>query len=260
MQWVDTHAHLFHEDFAKDIQEVLTQSAQAGICAIYLPSLDSKSIDAMYHLVQQQSLPYCYAALGLHPCYVKKETYAQELNILEEKFKIFEISAIGETGLDTYYDTQSLSLQEEVLEHHMAWARKYKKPLILHSRGTTKHLINILQREDVPQKGVFHCFSGTYEDAVKIIDLGFYLGIGGILTYKSSSALREIVRKLPLQALVLETDAPYLAPAGAVTRRNQPAFLPLIGKLLSKCLKTTPAHIAEVTTNNAKRLFSSSYP
>ena len=260
MQWVDTHAHLFHEDFMQDVQEVLTHSTEAGVHAIYLPGLDSKSIDAMQHLVRQNVSPRCYPCVGLHPCYVKKETYVQELSILESKLKTLEISAIGETGLDTYYGTQSLSLQEEALDCHITWSKKYKRPLILHSRGATKQVISRLQKEKLPRGGVFHCFSGTYEEAVKAIDLGFYLGIGGTLTYKSNHMLREIVKKLPLHTLVLETDAPYLVPSGAASRRNQPGFIPLIGKLLAKCMKTSTVRIAESTTENAKRLFSPFFP
>lgn len=253
MHWIDTHAHLFHESFHKDLPEVLARSHQAGLEAIYLPNLNVDSLAAMYAL-ESEKRPRCYACIGLHPCYIT-ESWEEALHMLEKELTQRNFAAIGETGLDAYHNPDTLPAQEKAFLRHCYWAKQYKLPLLLHGRGTTKRLLTLLQQERPPQGGVLHCFSGTYTEAVTAIDLGFFIGVGGVLTYKGGHTLRDLVKRVPLEALVLETDAPYLAPAGIKGRRNEPAFLPLIGKVLAKRLGLPLAEIATQTTQNAQKLF-----
>ena len=137
----------------------------------------------------------------------------------------------------------------------MQWAKKYELPLILHGRGTTHRLLELLRSNPTPKGGVFHCFSGTYEEAVQALDLGFYIGIGGVVTYKNGHRLREIIKRIPIDRIVVETDAPYLAPTGASSRRNEPSNIPLIGRAVAKCLGRSEEEIASATSANALRLF-----
>ena len=253
MRWIDTHAHLFHESFRKDSSAVLDRAKAAGIEAIYMPNLDLESLSDMYAL-ERTSQPRCYACVGLHPCYVNSEVEAQ-LDQLEETLRQRPV-AIGETGLDAHYKAVPFHQQEASFRRHCHWAKRDNLPLLLHGRGTTAILLRILREEQPPAAGVFHCFSGTYEEAVEAIDLGFFIGVGGVLTYKGGNELREIVKKIPLRSLVLETDAPYLAPAGSSIRRNEPSFLPLVGKVLAKCLQLPQEEVAAHTTVNAQRLFA----
>ena len=254
-KWIDTHAHLFHQDFETDLSEVLTRSQKAGVDTIYLPNLNTHSLAAMYRVEKSQS-PRCYACLGLHPCYVD-QSFESELLQLEKELQTRTFAAIGETGLDTYHTTEHLPLQKEAFLRHLQWAKQYDLPLLLHARGTTGLLIDYLAKDPPPRGGVFHCFSGTYEEALAVIELGFFIGIGGVLTYKSGQSLREIVKQLPLDVLLLESDAPYLSPTGAERRRNEPAFIPLIGKALAKCIGVSTEEIAATTSYNAGRLFLS---
>ena len=252
MRWIDTHAHLFHECFRADMSAVLQRAEAVGIEAVYMPSLDVASLPDMYALEKTRS-PRCYTCVGLHPCYVGEDADMQldELEVALRK----RPAAIGETGLDAQHEVASLLKQEAAFRRHCYWAKRYNLPLLLHSRGTTAELLKILREEKLPEGGVLHCFSGTYEEAVAAIDLGFFIGIGGVITYKSGGELREIVKKIPLSSLVLETDAPYLAPTGSGSRRNEPSFLPLTGKVLAKRLQLPQEEVARQTTANALKLF-----
>ncbi|RYY20205.1 MAG: TatD family deoxyribonuclease [Chitinophagaceae bacterium] len=251
---VDTHSHLYSEEFAVDIAEVMTRARKEGVAKIYLPSIDSSATDAMLHL--EASYPEnCFAMMGLHPCYVK-ENYLEELELVKQWLSQRSFAAVGEIGLDYYWDRSFDQEQKEAFAIQMDLALQYSLPIVIHSRDSMDDSIKMVQsRSDAGIRGVFHCFSGTYEQAVKIIDMGFYLGIGGVLTYKKSG-LAEVVEKLPMSALVLETDAPYLSPVPFRGKRNESSYLKHILSRLAEIKRLPEQEIAAVTTSNAEKLFA----
>ena len=260
MEWIDTHAHLFDRQFTKDIDAVVARAEAAGIAEVYLPNLDLSTLPAMEaleaRLAERKGLR-AHACVGIHPCYVAEDP-KPALGPLKEALSRRDFCAIGETGLDAYYlEGSREKQQEESFLAHCELAKAYDLPLILHGRGTTARLLSILSAARPPAGGVFHCFSGTYQEAVQAIDLGFYIGIGGVITYKGAEDLRKLVPRLPKAFLVLETDAPYLSPAGGASRRNEPSYIPLIAKVLAKCLQVPIEEIASLSTENARRLFAS---
>ena len=260
---IDTHAHLFHDDFGKDTQEILSRAYAKGVKEIYLPNLNVSTLPKVLSMSQnnvqahEKALARCHACIGLHPCYVRKEGWQTELHTLRTSLKKGVYAAIGETGLDAFHDKETLPLQEEALQEHIAWAKQYHLPLILHARGTIDSLIRVIKSKVSSHAltGVFHCFTGTYAQAKAIIDMGFMLGIGGVLTYKNSGDLRALLPLIPTDIWVLETDSPYLSPSGASSRRNEPAYLPLIARLAAKCVGCTEKEVASFTTQNARKLF-----
>ena len=252
-QWIDTHAHLFHKDFQTDLTEVLQRSQAAGVTQVYLPNLNAESLLSMEQVAKSKEIS-CHPCIGLHPCYVEAN-YEDELLRLDQALKQRKYTAIGETGLDNYHSRAYIKEQEDSFLRHIDWAIQYKRPLILHGRGTTARLLELLRNDPPPRGGVFHCFSGTYKEATQALDLGFYIGVGGVVTYKNGASLREIIKKVPLEHIVLETDAPYLAPTGASSRRNEPANIPLIGKAVAKSLGCPEEQVALITSANALQLF-----
>ncbi len=254
--FVDTHAHVFDSAFAEDVGPVFEAIGSAGVEAVCMPNLHVASIGAMLRLEQTIAAPSCHACMGLHPCYVELATYRSELDVMAGWLAKRPFIAIGETGLDTYHSTDTLVAQQASLEQHLAWAMEYDRPLILHARNTLPLLLETIGGYNGRVRGVFHCFTGTYAEACRAIDMGFSLGIGGVLTYKSAHALREMLPRLPIEALVLETDSPYLAPVGSKSRRNTPANLGLIAKQMAKCMAMTVEAVAAQTTANARALFS----
>ena len=259
MEWIDTHAHVFEPSLLSGIDVLLEAAHAAGIVEIYLPNLNQDSLSAMEAVEHHPQLPAglkLHACLGLHPCYVEAE-WEKALSALESAWARRDFVAVGETGLDAYHQEGRWEKeQEQAFLCQCAWAEQRKRPLILHGRGRTSRLLSLLKGLSLPAGGVFHCFSGSYKEAQCAIDLGFYLGIGGVLTYKGGATLRDVVKRVPISALVLETDSPYLSPVGAPSRKNQPAYLPFIAKILAKVLGRSLEDISTHTTENARRLFS----
>lgn len=258
MDWIDTHAHLFHTDYEHDRQEVVARCLSNGVNRVVVPNLSSDTLPALQAFARKEK-DLCLPCVGLHPCYVAAD-YEQKLPLLAAALADNSIGwvGIGETGLDLFRGHEdTLPMQEASFLRHCEWALSYDLPLVLHAREAVRPLVALLSQSDYKSKlkGVFHCFTASREEARAVLDLGFYIGIGGVLTYKSGEALRELTRYLPQDRVLLETDSPYLAPAGAKTRRNEPVFMLHTARLLARCKHLSLEALAECTTENAKRLF-----
>lgn len=253
MYLVDTHAHLYSEEFDADRIEVIERSIQTGVSKILLPNIDSHSILGVKQLVEQFP-ENCFAMLGLHPCSVK-EDYLSELSAIEAAINSTPIKAIGEIGIDLYWDTSFQLEQEEAFLLQCNWANELKLPIAIHTRNATPQTIACLGKLDRQPGGVFHCFGGSIEEANQIIDLGYALGIGGVLTYKNSN-LTSVLEQIDLKHVVLETDAPYLSPVPYRGKRNESAHVTIIAKKLSEIYQLPIEEIAEITSRTASKLFN----
>ena len=252
---IDTHAHLYAEEFSEDQTEVFTRAVAAGVHYFLLPNINSESIPLMEKLIKEQknTIPM----MGLHPSYVK-ENWMEELKIIETHlFKNpSKYCAVGEIGMDLFWDKTFIEAQKIVFRTQISWAKKLKLPIAIHARDAFDEIFEILDEEnDETLKGVFHCFTGSIEQATKILDYGgFKLGIGGVITYKNSG-LTEVLNSVELKHLVVETDAPYLSPAPFRGKRNESSYLSYIIEKISGIYKLSDAIIAEVTSQNAIELF-----
>lgn len=253
MTLIDTHTHLYSSEFDEDIEEVVSRANDAGVTRFYLPAIDSTQIARMEKLAKD--FPgQMFAMAGLHPCYVK-ENYKNELLTVEENLLKKRYSAIGETGLDFYWDTSFKNEQIKSLHIHVEWALKWGLPLVLHTRNALRETIDELRKyKGSGLTGIFHCFSGTEKEAREIVELGFYLGIGGVLTFKNSG-LAQAIRNIDLSHLVLETDAPYLAPVPYRGKRNESSYLKIIAEHLAQVKGVSLEEVATQTTRNAKIIF-----
>lgn len=250
---IDTHTHLYSEEFADDIDKVIGRAEEAGVHRFYLPAIDSSATAAMLQL-EERYPGKCIAMMGLHPCYVK-ENYQEELRLAEEWLAKRKFAAVGEIGLDHYWDKTFVKEQEAAFRLQIDWSLQYQLPIVIHTRNAMQETINIV-KEYVPKgvRGIFHCFSGSYESAQEIIKAGFYLGIGGVLTYKKAG-LAEVLEKIDLEHLVLETDAPYLTPVPFRGKRNESSYLGYIVENLATVKNVTVEEVAAVTTANAEKIF-----
>jgi TatD DNase family protein len=252
---IDTHAHLYAEEFSEDQTEVFTRAAAAGVYYFLLPNINSESIPLMEKLMKEHknTIPM----MGLHPSYVK-ENWMEELKIIETHlFKNpSKYCAVGEIGMDLFWDKTFIEAQKIVFRTQISWAKKLKLPIAIHARDAFEEIFEILDEEnDEFLKGVFHCFTGSKEQATKILDYGgFKLGIGGVITFKNSG-LTEVLNSVELKHLVVETDAPYLSPAPFRGKRNESSYLSYIIEKISGIYKLSDAIIAEVTSQNAIELF-----
>ncbi|GAB2835569.1 TatD family hydrolase [Ferruginibacter profundus] len=253
MNLIDTHTHLYSEEFTTEIATVIKRAEQKGVHKFYLPAIDSTTHPQMIGL-EEQYPGKCIAMMGLHPCYVK-ENYISELQLVEEWLAKRKFVAIGEIGLDFYWDKTFTAQQYEAFRKQIEWSLHYKLPIVIHTRNAMAETIAIV-KEYAAQgvKGIFHCFSGNATDAAEIIDMGFYLGIGGVITYKNAG-LDRVIEKIGLQHLVLETDAPYLTPVPFRGKRNESSYLGYIVDKLA-LVKNVPAEeVAAITTANAEKIF-----
>lgn len=253
---IDTHSHIYSEEFDDDRDEMLQRAKDAGVSAIILPSIDSDSFQRMTDL-ETSNPNYCFAAIGLHPTSVKDD-YLQELELVESELKRRKYIAIGEIGIDLYWDKTFYKEQLYAFQKQVEWALEYNLPIIVHVRDSHKETIEaFMLYKGKGLKGVFHCFTGTKKEADEIMALGdFKLGIGGVVTFKNSG-LAENLKEIPLEKLVLETDAPYLAPTPYRGKRNEPAYTALIRDKLAEIYSKTPEEIDLITTKSAKELFFS---
>ncbi|MNU35806.1 putative deoxyribonuclease YcfH [compost metagenome] len=251
---IDTHAHLYDEQFSADITEIISRARANGIEKVYLPNCDSTTIPAMMALTEQYP-GYCIPMIGIHPCYVK-ESYEAELNIMQEWLDKAPFAAIGEIGLDYYWDQTFVAAQKEAFRRQIDWALERALPIVIHSRNATQDCIDIVREKQNGQlKGIFHCFGDDLNAAQQIIDLGFKLGIGGVVTFKNST-LPEVLRAIDLEHLVLETDAPYLAPVPYRGKRNESSYIPLIAQKIADIKEVPLSTVAACTTKTAEALFS----
>lgn len=251
---IDTHTHLYDEKFDQDRTAVIRSAIDAGVEKMFLPNCDSATISGMLAL-EEEFPEHCFAMMGLHPCYVK-ENADEELKVMENWLQKRKFIAVGEIGLDYYWDKTFIAEQKRAFRIQIEWALHYDLPVVIHTREATKDTIDVV-REYTSRgiKGVFHCFSGSEESARQIIDAGFYLGIGGVLTYKNAG-LQEVVKNIGLQHLVLETDAPYLTPVPHRGRRNESSYTRLVAQKLAELKGLEIAEVEKTTTFNAHQLFS----
>ncbi len=249
----DTHSHLYLKDFTNDLGQVIQNAVENDVRYIFLPNIDSSSIDDLIGICNKYPNT-CFPMMGLHPTSVKSN-YKEELNKIEEQFLGSEFCAVGEIGIDLYWDTTFEKEQEIVFSRQIELAKRYDIPIVIHSRDSIDKIIRILFDMNLAGiTGVFHCFSGNKEQADKIISLGFKLGIGGVLTFKNSG-LDKVVEKIDLRHLLLETDAPFLTPVPHRGKRNESAYIRIIAEKLAEIKKISIEKIAEVTTKNALELF-----
>lgn len=250
---IDTHCHIYSPEFAHDRSEMLDRAEKVGIEQYYMPAIDSSAHAGML-AVEEEFNGKVWAMMGLHPCSVKENVEA-ELAQVESWFEKRHFIAVGEIGLDYYWDTSFADLQKMAMRRQTDLALKYDRPIVVHSRNSIDDCIDIVgEKQNGSLKGVFHCFSGSLEQAQKIIDLGFYLGIGGVLTFKNSG-LDKVVLQLTMDNLVLETDAPYLAPVPYRGKRNECAYVSIVADKLAALKNMRLEDVAAVTTANAKKLF-----
>lgn len=250
---VDTHAHLYVKQFDEDREDMLKRSIQNGIEKFYLPNIDSSSIEAMLEL-EAKHPTQCYPMMGLHPCSVK-ENYKEELAIVEQWLSKRPFVAIGEIGLDLHWDTTFFEQQKDAFRTQIRWAKQLNIPIVIHSRKSTWEAIEIVREEkDERLSGIFHCFGDDIEAAQAIIDLDFYLGIGGVLTFKKSG-LDKTMKEISMEHVVLETDSPYLAPTPYRGKRNESAYIRLIAQKLADVKGLTLEEVAKITTKNANTIF-----
>lgn len=251
--WTDTHAHIYAKDFDEDRTEMLRQCDDSDIKRIYMPNIDHTSIDSMLE-VEQGHPNQCFCMMGLHPCSVKKD-FECELYRVEEWLAKRKFAAVGEMGTDLYWEKTFWDQQKEAFKIQVGWAKKYKLPIVIHCRESMDQTIELLEPLlDNQLTGIFHCFSGTLEQAKKIISMGFYLGIGGVVTFKNGG-LDKILPDIELKNMVLETDSPYLAPAPHRGKRNSPIYIPHIADKISEIKKISAEEIKLITTKNALNLF-----
>jgi len=250
---IDTHCHLYLDDFDADRPAIIERANTESVGRFYLPAIDSSIITRM--LKMEQDYPgQCFAMMGLHPCSVK-ENFEEELQIAEQWLARRKFAAVGETGLDFYWDKTFTAQQYTAFRTQVGWAKKYNIPVVIHSRQSTPECIDVIKEmHDTSLTGIFHCFGGSLEEAQQITELGFYLGIGGVLTYKNSG-LAGVIEKLPLDNIVVETDAPYLTPVPFRGKRNESAYLKYVVQKIADVKKISVDEAAAITTFNAQKLF-----
>ncbi|MBK8786498.1 MAG: TatD family hydrolase [Chitinophagaceae bacterium] len=250
---VDTHCHLYLNEFKEDIAEVIKRAEAEGVHKFYLPAIDSSEIENML-LLETKFPGKCMAMMGLHPCYVK-ENYLEELAVVKTWLAKRKFAAVGEIGLDFYWDKTFVNQQYEAFRLQIELSLQYNLPIVIHTRDAMQECIDVVKEYKLKGiKGIFHCFGGTIENANEIIDAGFYLGIGGVLTYKKSG-LAEVLDKIDLKHIVLETDSPYLTPVPFRGKRNESSYLKYVVEKLAEVKKVSVEEVAAITTANAEKIF-----
>jgi TatD DNase family protein len=251
--FVDTHIHLYAEEFSADRDQLIAKALRNGIVKFYLPNIDSESIDPM-HSLESMYPQNCFAMMGLHPCSVK-ENVDQELQLVREWIEKRKYAAIGEIGIDLYWDKTFYAQQVMAFKKQIEWALEFNYPIVIHCREAFQEILDILLSYKKLPKGIFHCFSGTGEQAAQIIGLGFKLGIGGVLTFKNSG-LDKAIQSVSLEHLVLETDAPYLAPVPFRGKRNEPVYLLEVARKLAEIKNVSMDEVMQITALNSDSVFS----
>lgn len=257
---IDTHCHLYYDPFDEDRDAMLQNAMNAGVQKFLLPNVDAESIPVMHQLCKQYP-QNCFAMMGLHPCSVK-ENYLQDLAWVEQylfqqktKFQFEKFIAVGEIGLDYYWEKTFIPQQKDAFRKQIHWAKQLQLPIAVHARESLDDILQIIEEEqDGTLQGVLHCFTGNIQQAEKGIALGLYLGIGGVVTFKNSG-LDKVVEQISLKYLILETDAPYLAPVPFRGKRNESAYLKIVAEKLSAIKMVSLSEIAATTTENAIKLF-----
>jgi TatD DNase family protein len=252
---IDTHSHIYSEEFDNDLDEVILRAKKAGVTHIILPNVDTNTIERL-HRTAETYTGFCHAAMGLHPTSVN-ENYKESLAEIETQLTQHSYCAIGEIGIDLYWDKTFLKEQVFVFEQQIEWSIKYQLPIIVHMRDSYNEVIECLKKyKDQAIFGIFHSFTGNVEQAKEILAIGnFKLGINGIVTFKNSG-LDKTVSQLKLEDLVIETDSPYLTPTPFRGKRNETGYIALVVQKLAEIYTVSTEEIDTITTNNAKKIFS----
>lgn len=252
MQLTDTHTHIYYND-GNILNEQIKRCKENHITRLFLPNVDSESIDKVFRTANMYP-DTCFPMLGLHPCSVK-DTFIEELNTIEKALEERTVVAIGEIGLDLYWDKTTLTQQQEAFRIQVAWAKARNLPIVIHCRDAFDEQFALLDElKDEKLFGIFHCFTGNLEQAQRAIDLGFYLGIGGVVTFKNAG-LDKVVEQIALQHIVLETDAPYLAPVPYRGKPNESSYLIHVAQKVADLQGLTLEEVANITTQNARLVF-----
>ena len=250
----DTHTHLYSEQFDEDRDQVVQRALAAGVSRFFIPAIDSTYTKAMYSL--EASYPdNMFLMTGLHPTHVKKN-YLEELSHIEDQLKVREFVAIGEIGIDLYWDHSTLKLQQKVFRTQIQFAKQYDLPVVIHCRDAFDEVFHVLEEEKGSDLfGIFHCFTGNLDQALKAISYNMKLGIGGVVTFKNGK-INQFINKIDLKHIVLETDSPYLSPTPYRGKRNESSYLVEVLNKLSELYGLTVEEIAKITTNNSIKVFN----
>jgi TatD DNase family protein len=255
MNYIDTHCHLYLDEFTDDRLAAINRAVDDGVSKILLPNIDRTSWQPMLELSSQYP-DICFPMAGLHPTSVLPETIAQELAVLTLQLETNTFVAIGEIGIDLYWDKTHQDLQEEIFRFQIQLAKKHKLPIVIHVRKSFDEVWRILKPESGPDmKGVFHCFPGDENQARLVTEAGFMLGVGGVVSFKNSG-LQHVIAAVGVEHIILETDAPFLAPVPYRGKRNEPAYIPVIAAKVAEVCGISIEEVAEITTANALRLFN----
>ncbi|MGN6638121.1 MAG: TatD family hydrolase [Mucilaginibacter sp.] len=254
MVLTDTHTHQYYQTDSDKRRQLMQRCLDNSISRLFLPNVDSASIDLVFS--QVNTFPdNCFAMLGLHPCEVK-ENWQQELDTIHAAIGRHKIYAIGEIGIDLYWDKTTLKQQIEAFKIQIGWAKELKLPIVIHCRNSFDEVFSVLEEEhDENLRGILHCFTGTLEQAQKLIEMGFYLGIGGVVTYKNSG-LDKVVSQIDLKHIVLETDSPYLTPVPYRGKPNESSYLIYVAEKVADLHQVDLETVARITTENSKIIFA----
>lgn len=251
---IDTHAHLYLDQFDEDRDDVIRRALEAGVEKILLPNIERATYDSMM-LLKEQHPKAIYTMVGLHPCSVK-ERYEEEIHFVEQRLSDGGHIAVGEIGLDYYWDTSFKKEQQKAFRAQLNWAKDLDLPVAIHCRESMEDILFILADEqDGRLKGVLHCFTGTADEGKQLIDLGMHIGLGGVITFKKGG-MEKVLPELPLDWMLLETDSPFLTPAPNRGKRNESSYIPFIADRLADILGLSAEQVAQQTTSNAEALFA----
>jgi TatD DNase family protein len=254
MIFTDTHTHLYSEEFENDRIEMIQRAIKSGVSRFFVPSIDSTYTSKMYAL-EAQFPQNIFLMMGLHPCYVKPESYEAELAHVETELSKRKFQAIGEIGIDLYWDKTTLAIQQEAFRRQIQLAKKYQLGINIHCRDAFEEVFEVLESEKSADLfGIFHCFTGDFEQAQRAINLNMKLGIGGVATFKNGK-IDQFLKEIDLQHIVLETDSPYLAPVPYRGKRNESSYTVLIAEKLAQIYELPLSEIARITTENSKAIF-----
>jgi TatD DNase family protein len=254
MELIDTHCHLYVPAFAEDIDDIIQRARAAGVVRFYLPAIDMETEKALLDL-EKRYPDICFAMQGLHPCSVKADV-ENALQHVEQSLSMRKFAAIGEIGLDFYWDRSFEKDQYRAFHQQIEWAMHFDLPIVVHSRNSIEQTISVVrENQNGNLRGIFHCFNDGEQEAYEIITLGFYLGIGGTLTYKNSK-LPGVLKNIGLENIVLETDAPYLPPAPFRGKRNESSYIIYMAEKIAEIKGISAEEVARITTGNALRIFS----
>lgn len=250
---IDTHAHIFSEEFLNDVDEVLQRAYDNDVKKIILPNIDSGSVKRLLDLTD--AYPHlCFPLIGIHPSSVAAD-YREELDTVEYWLGKRKFYGIGEIGIDLYWDRSFFNEQQDAFRYQLKLAKSNNLPVVIHVRESFDEIYSVVKEEqDGNLTGIFHCFTGTESEAKKILDLGFLLGIGGVVTFNNNN-LSDVIKNIAVQNMVLETDAPYLTPVPKRGKRNESAYLIYVAQAVAKIYDLSVSDIAEITSENARRLF-----